>query len=668
MKTLPPLAVPAASGTQKRAWRFASALLLLICLMNIVQSAQAQVKDSKGTDFWLSFNENEGTPNLYLYITGEQAASGTVSISNPAFTQNFTTTPGAITTITLPSSAALASSGTVEDKGIHVTADKEITVYGMNLRSATTDAYLGLPTDALGQEYLIMSYQGIGSAALDSQIGIVATENATTVSFTLKASSGSYAANTPYSVNLNQGQTFYLRSSADQDFTGSVITSDKPVAVFSGTRCANVPHNQFACDHLVEQMPPTDGLGKNFVSFPLATRNGDTYRFLASVNNTTVTVNGVVEATLNRGEFFEKIYTAPINIVASQPILVAQYSNGQTYDNVNADPFMVLIPPYEQFLGAYTVTTPSSGFANNYANIVAIDAAVGTIQLDGVPIPAASFTPIGATGYSGVAVPLSIGTHNLTGGGLPFGVTVYGFNSFDSYGYLGGASFAPIATVTSIVFSPKTQTATVGTEKCVTALVKDQNGNPVVGVRVDFTITGVNPGSSGFANTAADGVATFCYTGANAGTDNIVAAVGTLTDDGSITWNPLCLPITFSTSTANVKCKGGSDGSITVTASGGTAPLSYSKDGGGDLRQQRQLHRPERGQLHHPGQGRQPVYRHGPERHRHRARCRSRRDHQRQHLGRLHAHPRQQLHHPDGQPQRRHRNLHLRLELGRNRT
>ncbi|GHB58079.1 hypothetical protein GCM10007390_09430 [Persicitalea jodogahamensis] len=231
-------------------------LLLFICFLVRSNQTFAQLKDNKGTDFWLSFNENIGPSDLFLYVTGEEAGTGTVTIPGLSFTQNFTTTPGTITTITLPSNATLASSGTVDNKGIRVTASKEITVYGMNLRSASTDAYLGLPTDALGQEYLIMSYEGIGGSALDSQIGIVATQNGTSINFALKASSGIYAANTPHSVILNEGQTFYLRSDAAQDFTGSVITSSKPIAVFSGTRCANVPPNVTFCDHLVEQMPP----------------------------------------------------------------------------------------------------------------------------------------------------------------------------------------------------------------------------------------------------------------------------------------------------------------------------------------------------------------------------------------------------------------------------
>ena len=83
-----------------------------------------------------------------------------------------------------------------------------------------------------------------------------------------------------------------------------------------------------------------------------------------------------------------------------------------------------------------------------------------------------------------------------------------------------------MATVTSVALAPKTATNPINTEHCVTATVKDQNGDPVVGVRVDFTVTGVNP-TSGFANTAADGTAKFCYTGFNAGDDSIQAALVT---------------------------------------------------------------------------------------------------------------------------------------------
>jgi hypothetical protein len=48
-------------------------------------------------------------------------------------------------------------------------------------------------------------------------------------------------------------------------------------------------------------------------------------------------------------------------------------------------------------------------------------------------------------------------------------------------------------------------------------------------------VTGVNP-TSGFANTAADGTAKFCYTGFNSGDDSIKAAVGTINDTATKHW------------------------------------------------------------------------------------------------------------------------------------
>jgi hypothetical protein len=72
----------------------------------------------------------------------------------------------------------------------------------------------------------------------------------------------------------------------------------------------------------------------------------------------------------------------------------------------------------------------------------------------------------------------------------------------------------------------------------VDARVTDQAGNPLRDIRVDFTVDGANT-ASGFAFTSGNGVATFCYTGANAGEDQIRAAVGTLVDTATKTWTDL---------------------------------------------------------------------------------------------------------------------------------
>jgi hypothetical protein len=515
-------------------------LVVLVALAAAVAlAAPAQAQDSKGTDFWLAFPGNCnfcGSTNLSLFIAGDAAASGTVAIPGLAFSAPFTVTPGAITTVVVPTAAELQSSDAIQNLGIHVTSTAEVTVYGLSRQQFTTDAFLGLPTDALGTEYVNLGYKNV-DIVNGSQFGFVAAQDGTSVTITPTVTTDGHAAGVPYTIGLNQGQTYLLRntSSAPADLSGSLISSTKPIAVFGGHQCANIPPGSFACDYIVEQLPPTTAWGKNFVSMPLATRTGgDTFRVLASEDATTVMLNGATVATLNRGQFHEQIVSGPAQITADKPVLVMQYSNSSTFDNVTSDPFQMMIPPFEQFLAGYTISTPASGFATNFVNVVAPSAAVGLITLDGVPIPAGSFTPIGASGFSGAQVTVGVGAHTLAGP-LPFGVHSYGFDSFDSYGYPGGLSLSPIATVTSVTLAPKTATNQVGTQHCVTATVLDQNGNPLADIRVDFGVTGANT-AGGFAFTNASGVAQFCYTGTNEGSDVITASVGTLSDTAAKTW------------------------------------------------------------------------------------------------------------------------------------
>jgi hypothetical protein len=458
------------------------------------------------------------------------ATTGTVEIPGLAFSTPFSVTPGTVTTVALPATTDIQTSDAVEAKGVHVTAAAEVTVYGLNRIVATTDAFLGLPVDILGTEYLVMAYPG-GAA---SEFAIAGAVNGTVVTITPTAPAGSRSAGVPYTVSLNAGQTYQLRASGG-DLSGTAISSTQPIALFGGNMCANVPPTVTFCDHLVEQIPAAVTWGRNFVTVPLATRrNGDTFRILASTNATTVSINGVAAATLDAGQVFEQIIAVPSQVTSDQPILLAQFSNGTSFDGVTSDPFMMLVPPTEQFLGAYTVTTPATGFATNFINIAARSEAAGQVSLDGVAIPANSFTPIGSSGYSGAQLPVGLGTHTLAGS-LPFGVFVYGFDVADSYGYPGGTSLAPVVSVTGIDLQPESATNPVGTEHCVTATVTDQSQAPIAGVRVDFTVSGPNEGA-GFDVTSEVGTAQFCYTGANGGDDLIQASVGSITDTAAKTW------------------------------------------------------------------------------------------------------------------------------------
>ncbi len=494
----------------------------------------AQSQDSKGTDFWLMFNGNISTPTLTLFITSDVNTSGTVSVPGLAFSVPFNVVANSVTPVVIPTAVATHTSNVIDNKGIRVTSLQEVTVYGLNYAPFTTDAYLGLPTDVLGKDYIVLSYTGNTL----SSFGIVGTVNGTTVTIIPSVSTSGRVAGVPYNIVINQGQTYELGNASD--LTGSIITSTQPIGVTGANACANIPPGFGFCDHINEMLPPTTTWGKKFGTVPLSSRiNGDTWRFLASENATVVTINGVAQAPINRGQFLERVLTVQSVVESNKPILAAQYANGSGFSGNPGDPFMMLIPPLEQFLAKYTVTTVS-GYVAHFINLIAPNAIVGTLTLDGAAVPAGSFTPIGATGFSGARISVTPGTHNLFGT-LPFGVFMYGFNTDDSYGYPGGQSFGAVATVATVssITTPPSGTSPVGISNCFSATVRDQFSNPVPGVRVDFTITGTNPGSTGFAFTDASGVATFCYSGPTPGPDQIVASVGSINSGpANFLWTP----------------------------------------------------------------------------------------------------------------------------------
>ncbi|MFW2387701.1 MAG: hypothetical protein ACN4G0_05165 [Polyangiales bacterium] len=408
-----------------------------------------RTNDLLGTDFVIVFEANYVSSQLGLFLSGPQATAGVVSIPSAGFTIPFTVTPGKVTKVALPPTSEITTNDVVElGAAIRVTATEEITVYGLNRLTLSTDAFAALPTEALGQRHRIAAWSGaINGPSQFAIAGVPAfdgdTTTVTTVTITPTAAAGTRQAGVPYQIQLKPFDAYQLQS--DGDLTGSLVQSDGPIAVYGGNRCANIPTQETGfCDHVVEQLPPVDTWGTEALTVPLATRaSGDTFRILADQNGTQVQLDGASPEsfTLNAGQFAERSLEGAYRITANAPILVAQFSNGTQWDGVTSDPFMMLIPPAAQFIKSYTFATPGTGFPENFANIVALtsDVVAGNVLLDGVGLPAGAFTPLPGTGFSGAQVPIEIGTHTLLAPN-PVGLYVYGYAGWDSYGYPGGFS------------------------------------------------------------------------------------------------------------------------------------------------------------------------------------------------------------------------------------
>jgi len=421
------------------------ATILFVAVLGLSLSAltaygQGQA-DSAGTEFFLVYTDNYADgPGSAIFITSAVDTSGLVEIPTIGLSEAFTVTANTITTVNIPQTAEVQGSDIIDNKGIRVTADGEVTVYFLNPREPvyTNDAYLGLPVDILNVEYIVLAYQD--TIGVPSELAIVAPYDDTEVTITPSVTTGTRTAGVPYTITLNQFQTYTLQSdSRGEDLTGTIIESSHPVAVFAGVRCVYIPQGYSACDHIVEQMTPTATWGKGFDTFPFKARQkglGDFLRVLACVDGTVVTIDGAVAGTINRGEFLETMVTAPLEISTSEPALVAQYLTGQSYEGRIGDPFECLIPPTEQFMPGYTFLTPI-GYAENYVNVIAPTTSLGDLVLDGSPVDTTLFTVFGTKGLSCGTITLSEGSHTMSGS-APFGIYVYGYNQYVSYGYPGG--------------------------------------------------------------------------------------------------------------------------------------------------------------------------------------------------------------------------------------
>jgi hypothetical protein len=560
-------------------------LLLLFCSTTALFG-----QSSRGKDFWLMFNDNSlaGDPVLSLFITSDVNTTGTVSVPGLSFSENFTVTAGVVTTVIIPAAAQVKTSDVIENKAIHVVSVNDVVIYGLNRKQFTTDAFLAIPVNSLGQEHIIMSYLAQTGASERSQFGIVASQDNTTITITPSVNASGHIAGIPYTITLNRNQAYQLKtvtnaSVPNPDLTGTIVVGDKPISVFGSHLCASIPIGFGFCDHLTEQLPSTDTWGKDFVTASLKLRTGgDIFRVLASTNDTEIRLNGTLVSTINRGQFYE--LSLPSNsfnqITTTKPCLVAQFCKGGTVDGVVSDPFMTIVPPKEQFFGSTVFSTPATGFINNFVNIITPNAGVGLIKLDGVTIASSEYTAIGSSGFSGARITIPLGSHTLTAPNIAFGAFVYGYDTDDSYGYPAGQVYAAVATATTLTLLPATNSVATGTNNCLTATLTDQGNLPIVGARIDFNITGVNGPLSGFGFTNSSGQVQYCYTGNNVGNDNAVANLGGLTASATVTWvNAIISPPTLVAAAPTEICLGASV-SLTASCAAGTINWYNQANGG----------------------------------------------------------------------------------------
>lgn len=332
--------------------------------------------------------------------------------------------------------------------------------------SYTSDASLLLPKTALDKFYYVL---GWGEPSFgNAQINVVATEDGTNVTITSKVATvagggiPALQANVPYNAPvLNEADVIQIE--ANNQFSGTYITSDKPIAVFSTHWCGNIPIQTCCCDHLEEQVYGLQKWGTTYVAARWPPRNVNApensyWHLFASEDNTKVHIDahaqvtgiGMTDFTMAKGQLnLLSVKGSVANpgdflITADKPIYLMQYlsSSGDTGGvpaDKAGDPAMAQAVPVEQFRSDYIILTPSNWL---YDWLVITKKVGSTVKLDGNPIAQNLFVPVGPANMPtewevGRVANLADGVHALDGD-QPFGVLILGYDSYDSYAYPGG--------------------------------------------------------------------------------------------------------------------------------------------------------------------------------------------------------------------------------------
>ncbi|CAG2247818.1 HMCN [Mytilus edulis] len=342
----------------------------------------------------------------------------------------------------------------LENKGIRILADDDIIVYAINKAQYSTDAFLALPIDTLGQEYYVLSWSTM------STFMIIGTDDKTKISITLGKLSPSivvegnqYGSGSSFDFHLNKYQTLTVTSSGG-DFTGTHIFADKFVTVLGGSICANVGAG--ACDHLVQQMLPIEKWGKDFVTIGMPDCSSpDTYRIVASQHNTLVNISGQIPIRLTKsGDFhtFNLQDQTSNTVSADKPISLALFANGGCRGNLG-DPAMILIPPIQQFSSDYTfstITVDGKDLINSLALVIA-ETYISGLLLDGQKLPTTKWYAVeGRHDIKYTELRISSGAHSVhhLDKSVTFLAISTGIEEFNSYGYPAGLNFKSMTMVT----------------------------------------------------------------------------------------------------------------------------------------------------------------------------------------------------------------------------
>ncbi len=458
-------------------------LIIFLLIFTTLPSIFAQNTSTQGKEFWLTFMHNGfkdhtegGWVTTQVLISAKRDCTGIISNPSGLWQQDFSVQANSITTINVPERNGYHDGNDyeqVDNRGVKIVATDTISVYTTNIAHVSFDASFVLPTESLGDDYIIQCYDQSYESSLNSYVNnnlssvfvIIATENGTEIDITPTVSTlGNHPAGETFTITLNAGQTYQVRSNLSsynnrgRDLSGTRVTAHdcKKIAVFNGNTLTCIPINMGnGYDHVYEQAMPIRSWGKNFVVTSSADRNRDFVKITSAIDNNSITKNGEPLITLRAGESYTFSFSNDEHscfISATEACAVYLYNNSSYDQNPGGgfgDPSMVWIAPVEQRIDEVTFTTFNNSninITNHYVNIIINAEDMNAVYFDGQALSPLEFRRVnGNNDYCYTAKEISHGVHHLSCS-HGFNAHVYGFGSAKGYAYLVGSNAIDLST------------------------------------------------------------------------------------------------------------------------------------------------------------------------------------------------------------------------------
>ena len=473
---------------------------------------------TSGTNFWVGRLAGQGTTRMrWILFLAEQDTTVTV-IAPDKYIQffsdgTFMTAPGGISTLNLqagvPYMGALEQlnsfspvlvSGQITNMDFQISSSSPISLLVDDFSFNDSEAFRPLPTATLGTNYIIAAYsnfQLFQGPAYGSQFAVTAVESNTVVTIVPSVTTSGHVAGQPFTVTLKKGATYTLRhtETVTGDLTGSSVIATKPVAVLAGNAFTGIPPNQgYYASGISEQLMPVEHWDSEYVAAKFTGHAGYAVRILAAYDGTSVQVPGLGETNLNRGQFWKLFPTNDIQIIASEPVAVCQYSLGNPSDPLIGTPNMLWVPGVHQGLIDSQWATPevihtlnfghvvsATPLYTNFVNIVLTSEAFNDLRINDGPLPHGStWNLVGNGQYIKVTVPVANDFYQIHCS-QPVVTVNYGYSADfaaygpGSYGLSGPFSFPifPLNVMVTVATLTNGTQVIAGSETVVAAKITD---------------------------------------------------------------------------------------------------------------------------------------------------------------------------------------------------